>query len=175
MKILDFFIFLWVIFALLDPDPDPDPTTQLNADPCGSGYGSGSETLGTTQEQVLQYLVVEYISDAVEYPRHWWKEKSQISPFDQSISNQCYGSGSGTFLTPGSQISDPGSPIPNHINDSFWVNKLQVCDIFGYKKVGQLSFVAVFGSGIWDLRSEIQDFGWMKNGSGINILDPQHC
>jgi hypothetical protein len=70
MKILDFFIFLWVIFALLDPDPDPDPTTQLNADPCGSGYGSGSETLGTTQEQVLQYLVVEYISDAVEYPRH---------------------------------------------------------------------------------------------------------
>jgi hypothetical protein len=22
MKILDFFIFLWVIFALLDPDPD---------------------------------------------------------------------------------------------------------------------------------------------------------
>jgi hypothetical protein len=23
MKILDFFLFLWVIFALLDPDPDP--------------------------------------------------------------------------------------------------------------------------------------------------------
>jgi hypothetical protein len=22
MKILDFFLFLWVIFALLDPDPD---------------------------------------------------------------------------------------------------------------------------------------------------------
>jgi hypothetical protein len=45
MKILDFFLFLWVIFALLDPDPDPEP--QINADPCGSGsgYGSGSETL----------------------------------------------------------------------------------------------------------------------------------
>ena len=43
MKILDFFLFLWVIFALLDPDPDP--ATQINADPCGSGYGSGSETL----------------------------------------------------------------------------------------------------------------------------------
>jgi hypothetical protein len=41
MKILDFFLFLWVIFALLDPDPDP--ATQINADPCG--YGSGSETL----------------------------------------------------------------------------------------------------------------------------------
>jgi hypothetical protein len=39
MKILDFFLFLWVIFALLDPDPDP--ATQINADPCGSG----SETL----------------------------------------------------------------------------------------------------------------------------------
>jgi hypothetical protein len=45
MKILNFFLFLWVIFALLDPDPDP--ATQFNADPCGygSGYGSGSETL----------------------------------------------------------------------------------------------------------------------------------
>ena len=31
MKILDFFLFLWVIFALLDPDPDP--ATQINADP----------------------------------------------------------------------------------------------------------------------------------------------
>ncbi len=32
MKILDFFLFLWVIFALLDPDP----ATQINPDtePC---------------------------------------------------------------------------------------------------------------------------------------------
>jgi hypothetical protein len=29
MKILDFFLFLWVLFALLDPDP----ATQINADP----------------------------------------------------------------------------------------------------------------------------------------------
>ncbi len=29
MKILDFFLFLWVIFALLDPDP----ATQIDADP----------------------------------------------------------------------------------------------------------------------------------------------
>jgi hypothetical protein len=41
MKILYFFLFLCVIFALLDPDPDP--ATQINADPCGSG----SETLHT--------------------------------------------------------------------------------------------------------------------------------
>ncbi len=31
MKILYFFLYLWVIFALLDPDPDP--ATQINADP----------------------------------------------------------------------------------------------------------------------------------------------
>jgi hypothetical protein len=29
LKILYFFLFLWVIFALLDPDP----ATQINADP----------------------------------------------------------------------------------------------------------------------------------------------
>jgi hypothetical protein len=39
MKILVFFLFLWVIFALRDPDPNP--AAQINADPCGSG----SETL----------------------------------------------------------------------------------------------------------------------------------
>jgi hypothetical protein len=39
MKFLYFFLFLWVIFALLDPDPDP--AAQIKADPCGSG----SETL----------------------------------------------------------------------------------------------------------------------------------
>ena len=43
MKILSFFLFFWVIFALLDPDPDP--AAQINADPCGSGSGSGFETL----------------------------------------------------------------------------------------------------------------------------------
>ncbi len=46
MKILYFFLFLWVIFALLVPDPqfyaDPDPATQINADPCGSGSGSAT-------------------------------------------------------------------------------------------------------------------------------------
>jgi hypothetical protein len=34
MKILDFFLFLWVIFARIQiADPDPDPATQINADP----------------------------------------------------------------------------------------------------------------------------------------------
>jgi hypothetical protein len=32
------FLFLWVVFALLDPDPHP--ATQINADPCGSGSGT---------------------------------------------------------------------------------------------------------------------------------------
>ena len=56
MKILDFFLFFWVIFALLDPDP----ATQINADPCGSGYGSGSETLLfriTTLQRDENYMV----------------------------------------------------------------------------------------------------------------------
>ncbi len=34
MKILYFFLYLWVIFALLNPDPDP--ATQINAEPSGS-------------------------------------------------------------------------------------------------------------------------------------------
>ncbi len=37
MRYFFFLLFLWVIFAFLDPDP----ATQINADPCGSG----SETL----------------------------------------------------------------------------------------------------------------------------------
>jgi hypothetical protein len=52
MKILDFFLFLVVIFALLDPDPhlnaDPDPATQINADP------SGSETLIKSHKEVAK-------------------------------------------------------------------------------------------------------------------------
>jgi hypothetical protein len=31
MKILNFFLFVWVIFALLDPDPNPAPATQITA------------------------------------------------------------------------------------------------------------------------------------------------
>ncbi len=51
MKILDFFLFLWVSFVLLDPDPDR--ATQINADPSGSG--SGSETLDDT---ICESLIV---------------------------------------------------------------------------------------------------------------------
>jgi hypothetical protein len=51
MKILYFFLFLWVIFALWiririrNLNADPDPATQIIADPCGFGYRSGSATL----------------------------------------------------------------------------------------------------------------------------------
>jgi hypothetical protein len=31
MKILNFFLFLWITFALLDPNPDP--MAKINADP----------------------------------------------------------------------------------------------------------------------------------------------
>ncbi len=41
MKILDFFLILWVIFAQIrtrirNLNADPDPATQINADPCGT-------------------------------------------------------------------------------------------------------------------------------------------
>jgi hypothetical protein len=62
MKILDFFLFLWVIFALLDPDPDP--ATQINADP----WGSGSETLMTTydiwQQRIYENIRLVYVLHA---------------------------------------------------------------------------------------------------------------
>ncbi len=35
MKFFNFFLLLWVIFALLDPDPDPDPLTRLKPGPIG--------------------------------------------------------------------------------------------------------------------------------------------
>ncbi len=41
---------------------DPDPATQINADQCGSGYGSGSETLVRRvlgQLRVRRLLVLE--------------------------------------------------------------------------------------------------------------------
>jgi hypothetical protein len=45
MKILDFFLFLWVIFALLDPDPQFESGSgSSNSNKCGSG----SETLVST-------------------------------------------------------------------------------------------------------------------------------
>jgi hypothetical protein len=40
----------------LNADPDPDPATQINADPCGSGYGSESETL-------LEWMVSRLVQD----------------------------------------------------------------------------------------------------------------
>ncbi len=56
MKILYFFLFLWVILPSwiricnLNADPEPDPATQNNADPCGSG----SKTLIKSQKEVTK-------------------------------------------------------------------------------------------------------------------------
>jgi hypothetical protein len=81
MKILNFFIFLWVILALLDPDLDP--ATQINADPCGSGsgYGSGSKTLlGTkylpTSQAICNYIDLSNYRSALE----------RLTPFKNSRS-----------------------------------------------------------------------------------------
>ncbi len=71
MKILYFFLFLWVIFALLDPDP----ATQINADPCGSesGYGSGSATLFscTHRQRLLMTWLVRVGMVAQGYLWDW--------------------------------------------------------------------------------------------------------
>jgi hypothetical protein len=49
MKILDFFLFLWVIFALLDPDPQFEcGSGSSNSNKCGSVSGYGS--LGVSPE-----------------------------------------------------------------------------------------------------------------------------
>jgi hypothetical protein len=37
------FISCWIRIRIRNADPDPGG--KFNADPCGSGYGSGSETL----------------------------------------------------------------------------------------------------------------------------------
>ncbi len=39
------FLPSWIRIRIRNLKADPDPATQINADPCGSGYGSGSETL----------------------------------------------------------------------------------------------------------------------------------
>ncbi len=52
-KFCPFFYFFgsflpsWIRISNLYADPDPDPAAQINADPCGSGSGYGSETLST--------------------------------------------------------------------------------------------------------------------------------
>jgi hypothetical protein len=62
MKILYFYLFLWVIFALLDPDPrlnaDPDPATQINADPDPDPQPCylPSQATGYTSSRVLIHL-----------------------------------------------------------------------------------------------------------------------
>jgi hypothetical protein len=78
MKILYFFLFLWVIFALLDPDP----ATQINADPCGSG----SET--------LQNIVIKLSKMWVWDPRSGIGKKFRIQ-------------GSKRHRVTGSKIPDP--------------------------------------------------------------------
>ncbi len=71
MKILYFFLLLWVIFALLDPHPDP--STQINADPCGSGsatqvflhanifkVGNRSKNIPQTGNQIYLWIFASF-------------------------------------------------------------------------------------------------------------------
>jgi hypothetical protein len=61
MKILDFFLFLWVIFALLDPDPDP--ANEINADPCGSGSETLEENARTKPTKLShEFLLYNFVA-----------------------------------------------------------------------------------------------------------------
>jgi hypothetical protein len=60
MNFLNFLLFLWVVFALLDPDPGPADQNQC---------GSGSETLVGSVTVLVQYYV--YINYGTGYtPRN---------------------------------------------------------------------------------------------------------
>ncbi len=61
MKIL--FLYLFVIFALLDPDPDP--ATQINADT----RGSGSTTLGIREKKAWLGIRIGFNADLDPDPR----------------------------------------------------------------------------------------------------------
>jgi hypothetical protein len=56
----DFFPASWIRIRIRNLYADPDPAAQINGDPCGSGYGSGSETLLfriTTLQRDENYMV----------------------------------------------------------------------------------------------------------------------
>jgi hypothetical protein len=59
MEILYSFLYLWVIFAFLDPDPDP--STQMNAELCGSG----STALLESANFSLFELMYRYKNEAI--------------------------------------------------------------------------------------------------------------
>ncbi len=75
MKILSFFLFLLVIFDLLDPDPDP--------------CGSGSETLSPTPGSRSEDTIIEPFSLRIlgfravcqhgsNIPGYWPEENNQL-------------------------------------------------------------------------------------------------
>ncbi len=63
---------------------DPDPTAQINADPCGSGYGSGTETLVTRKPRKEKLAARPFLTDQTELPGEFKKrEDGQIEYWDE--------------------------------------------------------------------------------------------
>jgi hypothetical protein len=60
---MNYFGFWSSFYQLLDPDPGG----KFNADPCGSGYGSGSETLNErnhfppSAKPTLRYMPLDFV------------------------------------------------------------------------------------------------------------------
>jgi len=89
IKFLYFFLFLWVIFALLririwNADLDPDPATQINADPCGYGFATlnffyHNEEFSITRTKNTEMLqlhctrkIIQYLKEHRRVPHCLW-------------------------------------------------------------------------------------------------------
>ncbi len=75
-KFLKNVLFLWVIFALLDPDPDTDPLTWLNPDPIQL-WIRVRKLLITIQV----YTIVPFMQDFwIRMDQHWFCHFGRLDP-----------------------------------------------------------------------------------------------
>ncbi len=124
MKFLNFFLFLWIIFALLEPDPvpEPDPLTWLNPDPIRSKpdpkhwfFECILKTVPCVQELDIHFVSVYFVDSILRRKFHGLKP-------DELGSYQCCRSG--MFIPdPGSwflHIPDPGSRIQKKQQREGW-------------------------------------------------------
>jgi hypothetical protein len=77
MKFCNFFLLLWVIFALLDPDSDSESgsgsTARLNPDPIGIRIRNPSVTTLGTVQNVIIYIYISYEFFSWQYIRIYSK------------------------------------------------------------------------------------------------------
>jgi hypothetical protein len=117
MKIIYFFLFSWVIFAL----PDPDPATPINVDPCGSGPTTLAEGHVRVPGPPLRHQAGAFRARRGSGGGGGASQRLlQVLPESLSLKKISVANpepGSGAFLTPGSGIRclfDPWirDPVP---------------------------------------------------------------